>query len=140
MSSPSRDLTGEDLARDPELPEAARADRRYQADHAVRRYRDRGLAALCHELGWPCDATTVVVIRAGIGTLVLRSSGMRFMPAATATPAQPLPASPEIMAQRHGICAGCDRWRHERCTVAGCRCTGMGQPDRRSSRCPEGRW
>jgi hypothetical protein len=142
-SSPSRELTAAELATVLDLPEAARADPRYVADHAVRVYQVRGLAALVRDLGWSCDAATELTIRAGIGTLVLRPGGTQFTPASTGplpSPAQPLPAPEDLAAHRRGICGSCTRSMNDRCGVAGCACTGLGQPDRLLSRCPEGQW
>jgi hypothetical protein len=53
---------------------------------------------------------------------------------------KPLRAEPEVEARRRDICAACERHGTGGCTVAGCRCSGLGRPERRYGRCPLGRW
>lgn len=112
------------------------------ADAILRRYQARQFADWCRDLDLaPGQAEAVIVARTG--TLVLRAGGSQFTPAqeqAAPPPAAPLPASGELTAHRRGVCGACVRLQADRCSVAGCACTGMGQPDRLLSRCPEGSW
>jgi hypothetical protein len=112
------------------------------ADAIVRRYQTRHLNDWCRGLDLvPCP--NEVTIPAAIGTLVLRAGGTQFTPASTGPlppPAQPHPAPEDLAVHRRGICGSCASWMNDRCVVAGCACTGLGQPDHLLSRCPEGQW
>jgi hypothetical protein len=109
----------------------------YTADAIVRRYLDRTLGDWQADTG---DASDRIEIVAGIGTLVLDAAGAHFTPCGPFASPAPLPAPPDLVADRTTACRACDRYQGDRCTAAGCACAGLGQPDRLHSRCPLGRW
>jgi len=121
----------------------------YVADCVVRAYQGRHLADLCYDLGWACDPATVIIIKAGIGTLRMTWTGnhledKRSAPATVHTAPLPAPvrlmASPNLRRERERICSDCTHRVQDRCSIAGCACAGLGQPAARFSRCPVGRW
>ena len=115
---------------------------RYLADAAARHYAHRDLAALEHDLGrsLPDGAT----IAAGIGTLTLLRHEVLWNPVHVAPQSDPAPArrlaSAELQSARLAACVTCGRLGEGGCEVAGCRCTGMGDPTALLSRCPLNRW
>ena len=115
---------------------------RYLADAAARHYARRDLAALEQDLGrsLPDGAR----IAAGIGTLTLLRSGVLWDPALPAPRDDPPPVrllAPVVLQDaRRASCAACDRLGSQGCEVAGCRCTGLGDPTSLLSRCPLDRW
>jgi hypothetical protein len=114
-------------------------DSPYAADSVVRYYQGRTLADWRRDTG---DTADRVVISAGIGELILDERGTRFTPRMPGMMPPPglIPAPPTLIAARLEACRACERWRDDRCTVAGCACSGMGRPEWRSSRCPLERW
>lgn len=52
----------------------------------------------------------------------------------------PVAATDMITAIRRAICLTCDGWPVDHCAVAGCACSGMGQPGNLYSRCPRELW
>lgn len=83
-----------------------------------------------------------LVIEAGIGRLRLTPTTVDWQPvqprSATTSP-QPLPASEALRIERQVICRTCSRYA-DRCTLAGCGCSGLGNPAAALSRCPLGLW
>jgi hypothetical protein len=113
-------------------------DSPFTADAIVRRYQTHTLADWQADTG---DTAARVEIVAGIGTLILAAEGTQFTPhGPAASPPAPLLAPPDLAAARRATCRGCDRCQGDRCTAAGCACTGLGDPARLHSRCPLGRW
>lgn len=100
--------------------------------------------------GWPGalalghDTSQPLTITAGIGTLTLTPTTIEFTPARTPKPQadqpKPLPAPPDLVAARLDVCRACSSWSVDRCTIAGCGCTGLGQTQNLFSRCPTGNW
>ena len=115
---------------------------RYLADAAARYYAHRDLAALERDLGrgLPDGAT----ITAGIGTLTILRHEVLWEPVRGAVQADPAPARrlapAELLSARQAACTTCDHLGAGGCEVAGCRCTGMGDPTALLSRCPLNRW
>lgn len=131
VRSPSPD----ELARLPCATPEDRRDPRYLGDAAIRWYRQRPLAAALADLEWPSD-TPAIAIAGGIGRLVITRHGASWEPVV----APPRAAAPDLAVQRHAICRACDAYAEQRCHVAGCSCSGWGDPAARFSRCPRGRW
>lgn len=113
---------------------------RHRADHALRAYQSRHLSDLARDLGLPVTPDSEWRIAAGCGILILRWHGNEFHPAEPRPPAPMLRATPSVEHERRVHCAACDRFDGTVCTVAGCRCNGLGDPTRRFGRCPLGRW
>ena len=123
------------------VPAAIRDRQPYVGDHVIRHYRSLGLAALLRDLDAD-PAMPELEIVGGIGRLVLRADGRDTWEPVTTHQAPPvsLQAHPDLVAARLDTCRQCDSWRDDRCTVAGCGCTGQGHAERLLSRCPLGRW
>ena len=84
-----------------------------------------------------------LVIQAGIGWLRITPTAFEWRPVQTrSAPASPPPASaPDALtAARLATCRACSRYVDHRCQVAGCGCSGLGNPAAQFSKCPLGRW
>ena len=141
--SPLSDLAASLVQRLPEcapLVSANGAWSKYAADCLVRHLLDTGWPGA---LALGLDPSTVeLVIDAGIGRLRLTTDAQDWQPAATGAQPQttPLTAPPALVAARLEACASCDRYQNDRCSIAGCGCSGMAQRGNLLSRCPMGRW
>ena len=123
------------------IPPPIRDRPRFVGDHVIRHYRPLGLAALLRDLGAD-PATPELEIIGGIGRLVLRADGRdTWEPTSTREPPPaPLPADPTMAIARVAICSACESWQCGKCAVAGCGCSGQGQPARAFSKCPRDLW
>jgi len=95
--------------------------------------------------GWPwlaaLGATGPLTIAGGVGTLTIDATTTNWQPDAIAAPPPPNPAEPHLVTERQTICqTACNRQPAASCTIAGCQCSGAGDPSRRYSRCPVGKW
>lgn len=119
------------------VPPKVRDRPRYVADHVIRHYAPLGLAALLRDLGADPTIPELEIV-GGIGRLVLRANGLDVWdPSITRAPdPPPRPAPPDLLRARLAVCSSCDSYRDNRCTAAGCGCTGEGKPGVWSSRCP----
>lgn len=115
-------------------------DPRHRADHALRAYQGRHRDDLVQDLGLDLSPDEPVIIQAGCGTLTLGRTGNHLQTQAPMAAPIPVQANPHLVATRLATCSACDRFDGSICSVAGCRCTGLGDPDRRFGRCPLGRW
>ena len=112
------------------------ASRRSCPAHLSGRHRDD----LLRDLGLDLSPDEPVIIQAGCGTLTLGRTGNHLQTQAPMAAPIPVQANPHLVATRLATCSACDRFDGSICSVAGCRCTGLGDPDRRFGRCPLGRW
>lgn len=99
------------------------------------------LSDIITELGLD-PATTSHTLITGSGTITYTPNSVQFKPTTGADPIanpQPQVADEILVASRTGSCVICMDYAGN-CTIAGCKCNGMGQPDRLLSRCPKGHW
>lgn len=87
-------------------------------------------------------ATQEYTLITGSGTIVYTKHSVQFKPTRGHDPVvnqQPQVADEVLKARRLGSCVICLDYAGN-CTIAGCKCNGMGQPERLLSRCPKGHW
>lgn len=120
---------------------------RYVKDCQVRAVRGKSFSEAAALLGWTDPPP--IVIRAGIGTLVIGTEHQDFTPAPTTgqmakswlkSLADRTAASPETVATRQALCDTCEWMDPQRRTCAVCGCGTAAKTALAAQRCPKGRW
>lgn len=122
-------------------------DSRYTKDCFIRLIRGKPYAEAAALVNW--TGAPPIVIRAGIGTLILGPHSEDFTPAPTtgqmakswlSSFGDRTPASPEVAADRQALCDTCDWMEPKRKVCTACGCGTSAKVALAAQQCPKGRW